>query len=129
MLKKRILLVDDNCVVRRMLRLCFEDHRDFEVSGEAENGRDALEKAESLKPDLIILDLAMPVMNGLDAAPLLRNMLPNARLILFTSHEGIEVERLARAAGVHAVVPKEQGMSKLVIQAQRLLASRKQHTA
>jgi DNA-binding NarL/FixJ family response regulator len=129
LLKKRILLVDDNCVVRKMLRHCFEVHPDFEVSGEAENGRDAVEKAESLKPDLIVLDLTMPVMTGLDAAPLLRKALPNVRLILFTSHEGIDVERLARAAGIHAVVPKEQGTSKLVIEAQRLLASRKQHTA
>ncbi len=129
LLKKRVLLVDDNCVVRRMLRHCFEDHGDFEVSGEAEDGRDCIEKAQSLKPDLIVLDLSMPVMTGLDAAPLLRKALPNARLILFTGHEGIEVERLARAAGIHAVVPKGQGMSKLINQAQRLLASRKQHTA
>ena len=61
---------------------------DFVVSGEAKNGCDAIEKAESLRPDLIILDLAMPVMTGLDAAPVLRKMLPDSRLILLSPHDG-----------------------------------------
>ena len=74
--KKRVLLVDDNSVVRSLVRQLFESQPDFEISGEAENGRDAVEKAENLKPDLIILDLSMPVMTGLDAAPLLRRLLP-----------------------------------------------------
>lgn len=68
---KRVLLVDDNAVVRSFVRQLFELQPDFEISGEAENGRDAVEKAEKLKPNLIILDLIMPVMTGLDAAPLL----------------------------------------------------------
>ncbi len=120
--KKRVLLVDDNPVVRSTVRRLFESHPDFEVSGEAENGRDAVEQAECLKPDLIILDLAMPVMTGLDAAPMLRKMLPDARLILFTVHGGHEVANLAHATGIHAVVPKNQAASKLITQAQALLA-------
>ena len=104
--KKRVLVVDDNALVRSMVRQLFESNADFEVSGEAENGRDAIQKAENLKPDLIILDLAMPVMTGIEAAPLLRKVLPDARLILFTVSEGPEVDRLARAAGIHAGVPK-----------------------
>jgi len=74
--KKRVQLVDDNVVVRAAVRRLFDSHPDFEVCGEAENGREAVEKAENLKPDLIILDLAMPVMNGLEAAPLLRRCCP-----------------------------------------------------
>jgi len=81
---KRVLLVDDNAVVRSFVRQLFESQPDFEISGEAENGRDAVEKAENLKPDLIILDLIMPVMNGLDAAPLLKRLLPDTLIILFT---------------------------------------------
>ena len=92
---KRVLLVDDNAVVRSFLRKLFESQSEFEISGEAENGRDAVDKAEKLKPDLIILDLIMPVMTGLDAAPLLKHLLPDALTILFTQQEGSEVERLA----------------------------------
>jgi len=127
--KKRVLLVDDNPLVRSLVRQVFELHPNFEVSGEAENGRDAVEKAENLKPDLIILDLAMPVMNGLDAAPLLRKVVPDARIILFTVQEGPEVERLARAAGIHAVVAKSQAASKLILRAQALLRSEQEHPA
>src|ERR1700693_3247314 len=98
--KKRVLLADDNAVVRSFVRQLFESQPDFEISGEAENGRDAVEKAEKLKPDLIILDLIMPVMTGLDAAPLLRQLLPDTRIILFTQQEGSELERLDDAEGV-----------------------------
>jgi DNA-binding NarL/FixJ family response regulator len=121
--KKRVLLVDDNSAVRSLVRRFFELEPDFEISGEAENGRDAVEKAENLKPDPIILDLSTPVMTGLDAAPLLRKLLPNARIILFTVQEGREIERLARAAGANSVVSKNQSASELILQAQALLAS------
>jgi two-component system nitrate/nitrite response regulator NarL len=127
--KKRVLLVDDNPLVRSLVRQVFELHPDFEISGEAENGREAVEKAENLKPDLIILDLAMPVMTGLDAAPLLRRVVPDARIILFTVQEGREGERLARAAGIHAVVAKSQAASQLILRAQALLRSEQEHPA
>ena len=120
---KRVLLADDNAVVRSFVRQLFELQPDFEIAGEAENGRDAVEKAEKLKPDLIILDLIMPMMTGLDAAPLLRQLLPDTRIILFTQQEGSEVERLARAAGINAVVSKGQAASELVLKAQALLSS------
>jgi two-component system response regulator YesN len=123
---KRVLLVDDNAVVRFFVRQLFESQADFEISGEAENGSDAVEKAEKLKPDLIILDLIMPVMNGLDAAPLLKDLLPDTLIILFTQQEGSEVERLAQAAGIDAVVSKSQAASELVLKAQALLAPTEQ---
>ena len=120
---KRILLVDDNRVVRSFLRRLLELQSDFEIAGEAENGRDALEKAEKLKPDLIILDLVMPVMTGLQAAPLLKQRLPDTPIIMFTQEQGSEVERLAKAVGIDAVVSKGQVTSELVLKAQALLAS------
>lgn len=122
MRKKRVLIVDDNFAVRSMVRQVFELEPGFEVSGEAENGVEALQKAVTLKPDLIILDLSMPVMTGLDAAPQLMELLPTARIILFTVEEGNEVERLARVGGIHAVVSKQQVASELVSRAQSLLA-------
>jgi two-component system nitrate/nitrite response regulator NarL len=122
MLLTRVLLVDDSAIMRSMVRRLFESQPGFEVSGEAENGQEAIEKAANLKPDLIILDLAMPVMTGLDAAPVLRKMLPATLLILFTVHEGREVAKLALAAGINAVVPKTQAALALITQAQVLLA-------
>jgi len=122
MANKGVLIVDDNTLVRSSPRRLFESCPEFEVSGEAENGQDAIDKAERLKPDLIILDLAMPVMNGLEAAPELRKMLPDARLILFTVHYGPQVQHLAQAAGIHAVVSKSEAASTLIKQAQALLA-------
>jgi two-component system nitrate/nitrite response regulator NarL len=84
---------------------------------------DAIEKATNLRPDLILLDLSMPVMNGLEAAPLLVKILPRVFLILFTSHAAPEVERLAQAAGIHAVVPKHKATTHLIPQAEALVAS------
>lgn len=121
MASKGVLIVDDNAAVRSALRHLFKAYPEFDVTGEAENGRDAIDKANCLKPALIILDLAMPVMSGLEAAPLLRKMLPDTVLILFTHHDGHPVELLAQAAGIHAVVPKNQAGSKLITQAQALL--------
>ena len=128
MRKKRVLIVDDNLTVRSMVRQVFELEPDFEILGEAENGIEAIEKAEALKPDLVILDLSMPVMTGLDAAPRLMQLLPDVRIILFTVEESNELDRLARAGGIHAVVSKREAASKLVPQAQALLASMDQAT-
>jgi DNA-binding NarL/FixJ family response regulator len=121
--KKRVLLVDDNAIVRRAVRPLFDSHPKFEVCGEAEHGREAVEKAPILQPDLIILDLSMPVMSGLEAAPLLIKILPNVWLILFTSYDGPEVTRLSHEAGIHAVVPKSNAVTHLVAQAEALVRS------
>ena len=106
------------------MRPLFDSHPYFVVCGEAEQGRDAVEKAPSLRPDLIVLDLSMPVMNGLEAAPLLVKILPNVWIILFTFHDEPEMQRLSRAAGIHAVVPKSKAVTHLVAQAEALTASR-----
>jgi DNA-binding NarL/FixJ family response regulator len=126
MLKNRILIVDDNAGVRTLVRRLFEVERDFEIVGEAENGREAVEKASILKPALIILDLSMPVMSGLDAASWFKNHLPETRLILFTVEEGREVELLARSAGIHAFVLKHKAAASLVLQARALLPATNQ---
>lgn len=102
------MLVDDNIAVRTLVHQLFESEPSFEVVGEAENGREAIEKADNLKPDLVILDLTMPVMNGFDAAAELMRRLPAMKIILFTVEEGPEVERLARQAGVQAVISKDR---------------------
>ena len=118
---KCILLVDDNAAIRQTLRTVFEETSGWEVCGEAENGREAIEKARKLKPDLIVLDLSMPIMSGLEAAPVLRRMLPTVPIILFTLHGSKFLERDARSAGVTAVVSKDAAVTTLVNQAEDLL--------
>ena len=78
----KILLVDDNAVVRRALRYSIESQTDWEVAGEAENGKVAIELVQRSSPDVIILDLSMPVMNGLDAARVLKRLMSKIPLIM-----------------------------------------------
>jgi len=72
--QKSVLIVDDSAYVRQALCELFKREGDFEVCGEAENGKDAIKKAQELRPDLIVLDLSMPVMNGFDAARTLKTV-------------------------------------------------------
>jgi len=116
-----VLIVDDNEMVRRGLRCLFESEPAFEVCGEAVDGRDAIEKARQLKPDLIVLDFSMPGMNGLESARILSNMKPSAMILLFTMHRSAVADRDARAAGINAVVSKSEGAGTLISQAQILL--------
>lgn len=116
-----VLLVDDNRNVRHALRSVFES-AGFAVCGEAEDGSKAIEQAPRLRPDLIVLDLAMPNMNGLQAAPRLRKMLPSVPIILFTLHAGNFAEREAKEAGITAVVSKGQPLGMLVGKARELLS-------
>jgi DNA-binding NarL/FixJ family response regulator len=120
MSKKRVLLVDDSASVRSAVRPLFDSHPKFVACGEAEHGRDAIEKAPSLRLDLIVLDMSMPAMNGLEAAPLLIKTLPDVWLILLTTHEFPELHQLARSAGIHSVVSKSKAVTHLIAQAETL---------
>jgi CheY-like chemotaxis protein len=115
-----ILIVDDNTAERHMLRTAFEEHSGWDV-GEAVNGREAIDKARELNPDLIVLDLSMPIMHGLEAAPVLRRMLPTVPIILFTLHDNKTLQREAFSVGVSAVVSKAVGLKTLVNRAEDLL--------
>lgn len=116
---KRVLLADDSRAVREAARVVFES-AGF-VCDEAENGAKAIERASAVHPDLIVLDLAMPTMNGLQAAPLLRKMLPLVPIILFTLYAGAVLEEQARDAGITCVVGKDQPATNLLKQAQLLM--------
>jgi DNA-binding NarL/FixJ family response regulator len=103
---KSILIVDDSQAVRLLVRSYLELNLDQVACTEAINGRDAIEHVREVKPDVIILDLSMPIMNGLDAAPVLHIMAPLAPIILFTLHKDVVSEKQAIAIGIRAVVSK-----------------------
>src|SRR5689334_18418648 len=98
------MLVDDHALIRRVLRAAFEAEG-FDVS-DAIDGADAVRKVQTEKPDLIILDLSMPVMNGLEAARELKILMPQVPLLMFTTSARGIVEKEARAAGISAVISK-----------------------
>ena len=118
---KTVLIVDDNEIIRRGLRELFTAEPDFDVCGEAENGREAIEKAQELHPGLIVLDLSMPVMNGIDAARVLRKLMPTLPLIIFSEYSDVLSEAEARSAGVSDLVSKSEHVSVLVAKARALL--------
>ena len=118
---RSVLVVDDNPYVRRVLCELFTREADFDVCGEAENGREAIEKAQELLPDLIVTDLSMPVMNGLEETRALKKLMPSVPVIIFTAHSDPFVEREAVAAGVSAVVSKSQAAVVLIATARKLL--------
>lgn len=106
-MRAKILVADDHAVLRRSLRSTFDGSGDdWEICGEAADGRQAVEMAAKLKPNLIILDLAMPVMDGLAAARELHRLLPDTPLLMYTMHASTQLEVEARKAGIHKVVPK-----------------------
>jgi DNA-binding NarL/FixJ family response regulator len=118
---KRILIVDDSPVVRKTLHQTLERQDDWEICGEAANGREGIEKALRLKPDVIVLDLAMPVMNGLQAARELTRLLPSVPLIMFTSYQTAQLKQEALSAGIRVIVSKSGLIGTLVGSIQALL--------
>jgi DNA-binding NarL/FixJ family response regulator len=118
---RSVLIVDDSAVIRRTLREVFRDDPDLEVCGEAENGREAIERARQLRPDLIVLDLSMPVMNGLDAARALKRLMPEVSLIMYSAFGDKVVEHQARLIGISGVVSKFEPASALVNEARIVL--------
>jgi len=103
---KRVLIVDDHLAMRRAVTRVLESQPNVSVCGEAENGRIAIDQAKKLKPDLILLDLSMPVMNGLEAARILRGMLPMTPILMYTSFATSNLAEEALAAGVSKVSTK-----------------------
>jgi chemotaxis response regulator CheB len=118
---KSVLIVDDNAYIRRVLCELFKREADLEVCGEAGNGKEAIEKAQELRPDLIVLDLSMPVMNGLDAARVLKRLMPTVPLIMYSAFGDGSAEYQARLIGISEVVSKSEGASVLIHKARLLL--------
>ena len=118
---KCILLVDDNPAIRMALRKFLEINSEFKVCGEASDGLDAIQKAGELRPDLIILDLSMPRMGGLEAARVLKERMPAVPLILFTMHAAATNPAEMAEAGIDAVISKTEGLQTLIDRVHALL--------
>ncbi len=121
-LPKCILIVDDSAAIRAAIR-SFLNESGFDVCGEAVDGYDAIQEAEELKPDLILLDFAMPRMNGIEAAPILKKMQPDTPIVMLTSHYAALQNRSA-SIDIDAVVPKDGGLSMLLRYVETLMQAR-----
>ena len=117
---KKILIVDDGEAVRDIIRI-FLEKEGFQVCGEATDGVEAVEQAEKLKPDLIVLDLAMPRMNGVEAASVINRTMPTVPIVLLTMYADAVGGLLASASGISAVISKTDGFEKLVMCVRSLL--------
>lgn len=115
-----VLIVDDSPLVRQCLVRLFADGG-FEVCDEAESGPAAIEKAQRLNPSLIVMDLSMPGMNGIEAARRLRQILPTVVIIILSDYGGMFPDQEARAVGIAAIVSKVECSSVLLREARILL--------
>src|SRR5262249_55668033 len=108
----RILIAEDRPTMRNALRSLFTLYSKWEVCAEATDGRQAVDAAVALRPDLVLLDYKMPNGNGIEAASELKKKLPNTPVVIFTLYKTRELESEARQVGVRAVVGKEEGVIK-----------------
>ena len=118
---RSVLIADDQELIRHMLCLLFAAQSDFEVCGEAENGQEAVEMAQVLHPDLIMLDLSMPVMNGIEAACALKRLMPMTPIIVFSEFSDVFSEGEARPTGIAACISKTESLSVLLEKARAVL--------
>ena len=119
--KYRIMLVEDHAIIREGLRSLFSSERDFEVVAEAEEGRTALRLAENHRPDLIVTDLSMPQMDGIDLIATLKKQNPKIRVIALTVHRNDEYVLAALKAGADGYILKEANYSELITAARTAL--------
>lgn len=114
MKKLRILIADDHEIVRRGLRPLIESEWGWEICGEAANGREALAMAEKLKPEIVVLDVAMPELNGVDVTRLIKRALPQTEILAFTGYDSEKVVHQLFAAGALGCVLKTEADQHLI---------------
>ena len=110
----RILIVDDHEVVRRGLHALLGTQVGWEVVGDAANGPDAVRQVNQIKPDLVIMDITMPVMSGLDATRLIMETAPQTKVLIFTMHDSEQMMQTALEAGARGYVLKSNAASELI---------------
>jgi DNA-binding NarL/FixJ family response regulator len=118
-----VLIADDNEGIRNAMLDFFETLTDWKVGGEAKDGTEAIQKAMELKPDLVILDFSMPRMKAVEAASVIKGILPKVHIIVFTMFDDALGSRLSSAVGVDLVIPKAEGLTALVNGVQHLMGT------
>lgn len=116
----RLLVADDNENVRRTLRKLLSSEADFEVVCEAINGAEAVSKATEYRPDVVLLDITMPTMDGLEAARILKRELPSIQIIIVSQHDSRGFKWSALAAGVNGYVVKGDAARDLIPELRRI---------
>jgi DNA-binding NarL/FixJ family response regulator len=124
MVSLRILVADDKPLVRSGLRMLLEQHESWTVCGEAADGIEAVEQAVALKPDVILLDISMPKLDGLTAVPLIREKVPTAAIIVLTLYKSLNMARIAAQAGAAAYITKSLLTNDLVSTIENLQAEK-----
>jgi len=119
---RNILIVDDSDFERNVIRAAVEGLTRLRVCGEAANGAEAIQKALQLKPDLVVMVLAMPLMNGVEAAMVVRNAMPTVPIVLFTLYAEQLRGAISQAFGVTLIVSKTDGLAALLGSVETLLA-------
>ena len=104
----QILIVDDEKAVRTALGRLLATRKEWEVVGEAADGAEAIGKARELQPDIVIMDITMPEMNGLEATPEIKRQLPEAEVLIFTQHDSTQMVQQAQNAGASGYLLKSQ---------------------
>lgn len=117
-----VLIVDDHEIVRQGVRRILETQDDWEVCGEASNGQEALRLNKELKPDAIIMDVTMPVMNGLEATRKITKTSPDSKVLIFTMHEPLNLLPIIRRTGAKGVLAKSRAASDLAPALKAILA-------
>lgn len=110
----RIFIADDHEVVRSGLRSVIARQDNWSVCGEAADGLEAVSKCMALNPDLIVLDISMPIMSGLQACAKLRELIPNAKIVLLSMHDPTSMPAVLSSAGAHACLSKTESNEKLM---------------
>jgi len=115
MMPIRILIADDHEIFRRGLRSLLESHAEWEVCGEATDGQEAVDRTKELNPDIVVLDITMPRLNGLEAAQLIKSTATRSKMVILSQHEPSLMRQAALSAGASAYVTKSEVSRELMV--------------
>ena len=118
----RILIADDHEIFRRGLRSLLESHPEWEVCGEAIDGQEAVDRTRELNPDIVVRDITMPRLNGLEAAQLIRSEAPRSKMVILSQHEPSLMRQAALSAGASAYVTKSEVSRELMMAIENLIS-------